>query len=65
MILRTKHYWVPVRAVGVGYIRVEAVSEQEAIEMIEVGQFNLEEMIDMGLEGIEITGMPTVQEYSS
>ena len=39
MTPRTHHWWVPVTLSGPAYIRVEAVSAEDAINMVEGGQF--------------------------
>ena len=59
-----RHWWIPVHIIGDGYVRVEAASAQDAIDMVEGGQFTIDEMIGQTIESVEVTGPPNLQEVS-
>ena len=54
----TKHYWIPVRTVAKGFLRVEAKSPEDALEMLEQGAFSEDELIDMDIDSCECIGAP-------
>ena len=59
-----RYWWIPVRIVGSGFVRIEAASAEDAVSMAESGQFNIDELIGQTVESVEITGSPDRQEVS-
>ena len=59
-----KHFWVPVRLTGSAYVRIQAVTAEDAIDMVECHQFNDDDVLEANVEGVEVTGSPIIQEVS-
>lgn len=54
----TKFWWIPVKTVACGYLRVQATTAEEAIEKLEAGAFSEDELIEMDIDSCECTGAP-------
>ncbi len=53
-----RHYWIPVRTVAKGFLRIEAVSAEAALEILESGAWQEDELIDMDIDSVECIGAP-------
>lgn len=60
----SKWFWVPVQLITTGYARVEADTPEEAMEMVESGEFNQDEIVNEEIGGVAVTGAAMVQEVS-
>jgi hypothetical protein len=56
-----KAFWIPVQLTSAGYVRVEAYSPEDALDMVQSGDFNPAEGIGMELESFAVTGPPTIE----
>ena len=53
-----RHYWLPVKVVSRGFLRIEAATPEAALEALEAGAFTEDELIDMDIDGVECIGAP-------
>lgn len=60
--MRTHHFWVPVRLVQTGYLRLEAVTAEIAAEMADSGQFTEDDIVIKDVDHVEVLGPPHMQE---
>ena len=54
----TKHFWLPVRVISRGFLRIEAVSPEAAVEALEAGAFTEDDLIDLDIDSCECIGAP-------
>ncbi len=54
----TRYFWIPVKTLSIGYLRVPANTAEQALEMLESGNFSEDELIEMDIDSCECIGAP-------
>ena len=55
-------FWVPVRIVNEAYLIVEAYSPEDAVQIVESQEVDLNEAINLDPYAVAITGLPRERE---
>ena len=63
--MMSRYFWLPVTVVSTGFLRIKADTPEDAVQLLEEGNFYQDELIEMNIESVESTGAPSREEATS